>query len=46
MSVEQLVAEHGPDMRLPDLRERIASGCPRLNATELYDRSATRAKRL
>jgi uncharacterized protein with HEPN domain len=41
---------HGPNMRLPDLRERIAVGYPRLDATSIHDRCGayfpTLAKRL
>jgi len=25
---DRLIAEHGPDMRLPDLRHKLAAGCP------------------
>jgi len=32
LSVARLLAEHGPDMSLPDLREHVAVGCPRLKA--------------
>lgn len=37
VSVPRLLAEHGPDMPLPDLPQRLATGCPRVNAASLYD---------
>ena len=40
LSVAKLIAEHGADMRLPDLREVLAGDCPRLRATSYSDRCA------
>jgi len=34
LSVLRLLAEHGPDISLPDLREHVAADCPRLKARE------------
>src|ERR1043165_2960939 len=38
LSVAKLIAEHGADMRLPDLREVLAGDCPRVRATSYGDR--------
>ena len=40
LSVAKLIAEHGADMRLPDLREILAGDCPRVRATSFNDRRA------
>jgi len=37
VSVARLLAEHGPDMSLPDLREHVAVGCPRLQSVSITD---------
>jgi len=37
VSVARLLAEHGPDMSLPDLREHVAAGCPRLKSFSISD---------
>ena len=29
---DRLVAEHGPNMKLPDLRHRLAADCPRVKS--------------
>jgi len=33
----RLLAEHGPDISLPDLREHVAVGCPRLKSISISD---------
>jgi hypothetical protein len=38
LSVAKLIAEHGSDMRLPDLRERLAGDCPRVRSASVVDR--------
>jgi len=38
LSVTRLIAEHGEDMALPELKEVLAADCPRQRATSLYDR--------
>ena len=40
LSVAKLIAEHGADMRLPDLREILAGDCPRVRAASFNDRCA------
>ena len=40
LSVAKLIAEHGADMRLPDLREILVGDCPRLRAASFNDRCA------
>jgi len=37
LSVLRLLAEHGPDISLPDLREHVAADCPRLKAVSISD---------
>ena len=37
-----LIAEHGPDMRLPDLGRELAADCPRAKAASLQDRCDVR----
>jgi len=38
LSVAKLIAEHGADMRLPDLREVLAGDCPRARSASVIDR--------
>ncbi len=38
MRLDKLIAEHGPDLGLPDLAVRLAVGCPKANATGAADR--------
>ena len=38
LSVAKLIAEHGADMRLPDLREILAGDCPRARSSSVVDR--------
>ncbi len=38
LSLARLIAQHGPDMRLPTLRHVLAADCPRQRATSLSDR--------
>ena len=38
--VAKLIAQHGADMRLPDLREILVGDCPRLRAASFNDRCA------
>ena len=40
LSVAKLIAEHGAEMRLPDLREILAGDCPWLRAASFNDRCA------
>ena len=37
VSVARLLAEYGPDMSLPDVREHVAVGCPRLQSVSISD---------
>ena len=37
LSVANLIAEHGADMRLPDLRDFLAGDCPRVRAASFND---------
>ena len=38
LSVLGLVQEHGADLTLPYLRERLAGDCPRLRSASIYER--------
>ena len=38
LSVAKLIAQHGADMRLPDLREVLAGDCPRVRSASVVDR--------
>jgi hypothetical protein len=38
LSVAKLIAEHGADVRLPDLRDILAGDCPRVRAASFNDR--------
>ena len=38
LSVARLVEEHGADLTLPYLRERLAGDCPRLLSASIYER--------
>jgi hypothetical protein len=38
VKLDKLIAEHGADIGLPDLAVRLATGCPRANATSSADR--------
>jgi len=38
LSLARLIERHGADASLGDLQSVIAHGCPRLNATSIYDR--------
>ena len=40
LSVAKLIAEHGADTRLPDLREILAGDCPRARSASFNDRCA------
>ncbi|MFZ3238235.1 MAG: hypothetical protein WA417_16075 [Stellaceae bacterium] len=37
VSVARLLAEHGPDISMPDLRKHLAAGCPRLQSVSISD---------
>jgi hypothetical protein len=37
LSVARLLAEHGPDLTLPELRRLLAVDCPKMIAGEMYD---------
>ena len=37
-SVARLITEHGADITLPYLRERLAGDCPRLHSASIYER--------
>jgi hypothetical protein len=34
MKLDKLVAQHGPDLGLPDLAVRLAADCPRAESTD------------
>ena len=38
LRVDRLIAEHGADLTLPYLRERLAGDCPRLLSASIYER--------
>ena len=38
LSVAKLIALHGAEAKLPDLREVLAGDCPGVGATSIYDR--------
>jgi hypothetical protein len=38
LSVARLIAEHGADLTLPYLRERLAGDYPRLRSASIYER--------
>jgi hypothetical protein len=38
LSIAKLIAQHGADMRLPDLREILAGDCPRVRSASVVDR--------
>jgi hypothetical protein len=38
LKVARLIADHGADARLPDLRLVLAGNCPRVGATSIHDR--------
>jgi hypothetical protein len=38
LSVARLITEHGADITLPYLRERLAGDCPRLHSASIYER--------
>jgi hypothetical protein len=38
LRVERLITEHGADITLPYLRERLAGDCPRLHSASIYER--------
>jgi hypothetical protein len=38
LNVGKLVERHGADAKLPDLREVLASDCPRVGAASVYER--------
>jgi hypothetical protein len=38
LRVAQLIAQHGAEMRLPELRYIISADCPRVIADRIYDR--------
>jgi hypothetical protein len=40
LRVAQLIAQHGAEMGLPELRHILASDCPRAGAGSLYDQCA------
>jgi hypothetical protein len=37
MHTDRLIAEHGPDMPIPQLRRLIAADCPRMIAGRMHD---------
>jgi len=37
-SLQSLIAEYGPNKGLPDLKEKLAEGCPRLESTSIHER--------
>ena len=37
LRVAKLIAQHGADMRLPELRYILAADCPRVAAAVIYD---------
>jgi hypothetical protein len=43
-NVERLIAKHGPDMTLPELR-LILANCPKAQAFSIYDRCKVRYAR-
>jgi hypothetical protein len=43
-NVERLIAKHGADMRLPELRTILAD-CPKAKAFSIYDRCRVRYER-
>jgi hypothetical protein len=46
LSIAELIAERGADMRLPDLREILAGDCPRVRAASVVDRCGARYPQL
>jgi hypothetical protein len=38
VDVAKLIERHGPDTRLPDLREILAGDCPRSSAVAIHER--------
>jgi hypothetical protein len=38
LRIAQLIAQHGADIRLPELRYILAADCPRVVADRVYDR--------
>jgi hypothetical protein len=38
LNVAKLIERHGPDTRLPDLREILAGDCPRSSAVAIHER--------
>ena len=38
MAQRIMITEHGADITLPYLRERLAGDCPRLHSASIYER--------
>lgn len=37
-SLQNLIAEYGADMGLPDPKDQLAKGCPRLESVSIHER--------
>jgi hypothetical protein len=46
LHTDRLIAEHGPDMPIPELRRLIAADCPRMIAGRMHDVCGVRFPRL
>jgi hypothetical protein len=44
--IDRLIQRYGRGAKLPDLRDKLASECPRIGATSIYDRCGMRYPRL
>jgi hypothetical protein len=42
LRVDRLIQRYGRGAKLPDLRDKLASDCPRIGATSIYDRCGVR----
>ncbi len=45
-NVQTLIAEYGAGMGLPELKEMLAKGCPRLESLSIHDRCGVHYPRL
>ena len=45
-NVQSLIAEYGAGMGLPDLKEKLAKGCPRLQSVSIHERCGVHYPRL
>ena len=45
-NVQGLIAEYGAHIGLPELKEKLAKGCPRLDSVSIHDRCGVHFPRL